>query len=170
MAERLKLTNQKFGKLTALRISHTAKDGSYHWECSCECGGTIITRGAGLKAGHTKSCGCTKGGPDAAFRVFYKRYQQGAAGRNFDWDLTESEFRRIMQEPCHYCGQLAAEKKISSYGHVLVTNGIDRVDNAIGYTINNVVSCCSPCNKLKATFKVDEFIGRIKKIHSHLKL
>lgn len=51
------LTNQKFGKLTALRIDHKSK-GRIYWLCHCECGIFKCIRTSDLIRGHSKSCGC----------------------------------------------------------------------------------------------------------------
>ena len=48
----LDLTNQKFGKLTAV----CKVNGG--WECLCECGGTKIVTATHLAGGNIKSCGC----------------------------------------------------------------------------------------------------------------
>lgn len=56
---RIDLTNQKFGKLTAL--SFTGKRvGRNHliWSCKCDCGSITEVAANSLKTGHTKSCGC----------------------------------------------------------------------------------------------------------------
>ena len=55
------LTNQKFGKLTALRV--TSKRGGSNnnyvvWECQCDCGGFCEVPSIYLTMGQTKSCGC----------------------------------------------------------------------------------------------------------------
>jgi len=51
------LTNQKFGKLTALK--KVGRHGSNAvWECLCECGNITKTMATSLKLGNTKSCGC----------------------------------------------------------------------------------------------------------------
>ena len=49
------ITNETFGKLTALQYMGDAK-----WLCVCECGTQIEVRGADLRNGHTQSCGCNK--------------------------------------------------------------------------------------------------------------
>ena len=36
-------------------------------------------------------------------------------------------------------------------------SGIDRIDNAAGYTEGNVVACCRICNRAKETLSVQEF-------------
>lgn len=50
------ILNEKFGKLTALKLSHISK--SAFWECLCECGKYCIIAGYRLRNGTTKSCGC----------------------------------------------------------------------------------------------------------------
>jgi hypothetical protein len=49
---------QKYGRLTAVRITHRDKRRNALWSCVCDCGGTSIVRAFALTAGHTKSCGC----------------------------------------------------------------------------------------------------------------
>lgn len=51
---------QSFGQLTV--ISPAAKDGGHlAWVCRCTCGRTTAVRGACLRSGQTKSCGCLRG-------------------------------------------------------------------------------------------------------------
>lgn len=54
------LTNQKFGKLTVIRLNpERAKSGFARWDCNCDCGSENFTAVSGdLKSGHVKSCGC----------------------------------------------------------------------------------------------------------------
>lgn len=53
------LTGKKFDKLLVLKRG--PNKGRYTaWECQCDCGNIILVRGADLKNGHTKSCGCFK--------------------------------------------------------------------------------------------------------------
>lgn len=56
--KRADLTGQKFGMLEVLRYSHSNKKYDAFWECRCDCGKTVIVRGADIKGGHTQSCGC----------------------------------------------------------------------------------------------------------------
>lgn len=51
------LTNQKFGKLTALEPDINSR-GRTTWKCLCECGGTKTVTTNELRAGDTQSCGC----------------------------------------------------------------------------------------------------------------
>lgn len=52
------LTNQIFGKLTALYPVDKTKDNKWQWLCKCECGKYTLVRGNYLSSGHTTSCGC----------------------------------------------------------------------------------------------------------------
>ena len=61
------ITGQQFGKLTALDYI-----GSGKWRCSCDCGNETIIRGANLKNGHCKSCGCIIDVEDLTGRKFGK--------------------------------------------------------------------------------------------------
>jgi len=47
----------------------------------------------------------------------------------------------------------------------LIYNGIDRVDNAIGYLTDNCVACCKVCNRAKLQMSKNEFFDHIKKIY-----
>lgn len=52
------LTGQRFGLLTAIRPTSQHADGTYYWECRCQCGTIKEIKGSYLTRGDTKSCGC----------------------------------------------------------------------------------------------------------------
>ena len=60
MRERLDLTGQRFGRLTALRPAEYSRAGSA-WVCRCDCGREAVVRTDNLRYGRTKSCGCKRG-------------------------------------------------------------------------------------------------------------
>lgn len=51
------ITNQKFGRLTAL-YPIKGKSSSLMWHCKCECGNECDVNGSFLRRGLTQSCGC----------------------------------------------------------------------------------------------------------------
>lgn len=51
------LTNQVFGRLTALSFTHDEK-GVGKWKCRCSCGNIVYVIPHSLISGITKSCGC----------------------------------------------------------------------------------------------------------------
>lgn len=87
--------------------------------------------------------------PELAFL----RYKNGALSRNLEFSLTYEEFLSFWQLSCTYCG--------SSIG----TIGLDRVDSNLGYTINNVVPCCSMCNFMKLRYAKDQFLSQCERIY-----
>jgi hypothetical protein len=54
-----------------------------------------------------------------------------------DNDLTKEFIRDLIAEGCRYCGET----------NIRMT--LDRIDNTIGHTQNNVIPCCIRCNIVK---------------------
>lgn len=53
------LTNQKFGKLTAIKpLSKRTASGCVVWQCKCDCGNEVEVGSSYLISGNTSSCGC----------------------------------------------------------------------------------------------------------------
>lgn len=78
-------------------------------------------------------------------------YKRNAPKRGLAFELTFEQFKVMFEGNCHYCGDHSCR-------------GIDRVDNAIGYTVSNSVGCCATCNKMKWILPKDTFIAQVKKI------
>jgi len=53
------LSNEKFGSLTVIKRADI-KGKEAMWECICECGKEITTRGSSLRNGASQSCGCSR--------------------------------------------------------------------------------------------------------------
>lgn len=70
-------------------------------------------------------------------------YKARAKRRDISFNLTLEEFSTFWQQPCYYC---ACEIK---------SIGIDRVDNSIGYELNNCVSCCAKHNSDKKSTSIN---------------
>jgi hypothetical protein len=72
-------------------------------------------------------------------------YKAGAKTRGYAWELTDTQAKWLMQQPCAYCGEELA-------------GGIDRAKNEYGYTPLNSVPCCKTCNRTKLKLAVKAFI------------
>ena len=48
---------------------------------------------------------------------------------------------------------------LARHGNSFKRNGIDRIDNALGYIESNVVACCPICNLAKRNLPVDTFVS-----------
>lgn len=79
-------------------------------------------------------------------------FQVNAIYRKIAFDLTFEEVQKLVENPCHYCG----------YSEDLV--GIDRMDSDLGYMIENCVSCCGLCNRMKMASPMRLFIDQCRKI------
>lgn len=78
----------------------------------------------------------------------YRVYKTYAKEKNYDFDITFEEFEKILKSDCYYCG--CTRNKI--------LNGIDRLDNTVGYIKGNVVPACKICNYMKNSLNEATFI------------
>jgi hypothetical protein len=90
--------------------------------------------------------------------VAYGKYIKDTSSRNIPFDLTFEQYEHIICESCYYCDITEPEKGF---------NGIDRKNSDVGYIVENCVSCCKICNKLKGTLDDNCFIRRIGHILSY---
>lgn len=85
----------------------------------------------------------------------FARLRHAAKQRGLEVTLTFDDYRRLMEDArCAYCSAAPA-----ATGH-----GVDRKDSKRGYTLDNVVTACDPCNRIKGdllTFDQMKVIGRI---------
>lgn len=57
---RLDISNQKFGRLTAIEPVESDVPGGVTWRCICDCGKETYVKVKDLRNGGTKSCGCLR--------------------------------------------------------------------------------------------------------------
>jgi hypothetical protein len=63
--------------------------------------------------------------------------------RSIAFSLTFEECVSMWNQGCYYCGDSLLNKSGSS---------LDRRDNNLGYSLENVLPCCGKCNKIRNTF------------------
>ncbi len=175
------ITGQKFGRLTALHRVPTPEHIKYSrpfWRCRCDCGKYVETHAYCLKDGRTQSCGCLRDERRATPKVplgqtglkyMYSSYRNSALKREITFELTLTDFTVLSKMNCAYCGlpPTAVRSSGSKHSHY-IHNGIDRVDNSVGYVWSNVVACCKQCNYGKHKYTEQEFVGWIKRAYEHL--
>lgn len=81
--------------------------------------------------------------------------KRSATKRGIEWNLSDDEAKVMLILPCVYCGHLDLEVRV---------NGIDRLDSAKSYTMENCRPCCKNCNYMKGTFDPGTFITWAKRI------
>lgn len=174
--QRKDITGVRFGSLISLEYQGTSftKSGfkKKMWKCICDCGKEVVRASQHLKSGHSQSCGCeqlkkvSKPFGESCLNDFYSHYKSAAKKRGWDFLITKDEFINIVTKECNYCGEPPKERtngRKSINGKVPL-NGVDRVNNSIGYITNNIVTCCSKCNFMKMKLGKDEFISHVSKI------
>jgi hypothetical protein len=183
------LVGKRYGRLKVVELVHVYNPESStphvnNYRCICDCGTTIVRPYGNLYSGNTRSCGCLSmelkrarklSDEEIRIHLMIQYYKRNAKIAHKEWKLTESQFKSIVIQPCHYCGASAPElqnyKKPSSRGHrVSGYNGVDRVDSLQGYYLTNVVPCCKICNQAKNAQTLEEFKGWVQRVHQHLRL
>lgn len=92
--------------------------------------------------------------------IIWNHYVKGAKKRNINFALSKTQFNELIIQSCFYC----------SYYKESEVNGIDRIDNNIGYVEDNVVTCCQTCNLAKGSQHPQEFIDKAVAIYMHTTL
>ncbi|MDO5152576.1 MAG: transcriptional regulator [Eubacteriales bacterium] len=153
------LTNQRFGRLTALRRLDKKLGSSYAWLCRCDCGQLTEVSANALLQGGTKSCGCIrsemlkKRAGDIAGQRFGRLVAleptEGRMGGSVVWKCrcdcggeTEVSYNSLVQGNTKSCGCLPKEHEspVSYMRYIdgtcvemLERKGL-RKDNTSGYT------------------------------------
>ena len=162
---RRSMVGKSFGRLTVIEFAgrDTGKRHGFLWRCKCLCGGEKVVETSRLNSGNLKSCGCLSS--DSEFRKSVSahkefgealrnkvldRYKRNARKRSLAVEIPDSRFFELFSGECFYCGcvlskTLTHKKAYGSFSY----NGVDRLDNSIGYVEGNVVSCCADCNYKK---------------------
>jgi hypothetical protein len=178
--KKIDLVGRVFNRLTVLK--QTISDGysNTRWECLCVCGGVKTVAGSALLGGKTGSCGCLaddfrtrrvkfktcyKGPKVSGINTLFSKYKTHAKNRGHIFTLTREYFESLLFNNCVYCSDPTTNTQ-TSWVDSFSYNGIDRIDNTLGYTNENVVTCCGFCNKAKGTHDVKLFLEKISKIHT----
>ena len=162
----------------------THKKGGVWWICKCICGSYRSATSSMLVRSTVKSCGCMNftsphgnskyldNPSEATINSRINTYKQSARRRGLLWELSNIEAKNLMLANCLYCGspprtmknvystKSGIHRSVNTNhvnGAYINLNGIDRVDNVLGYTIANSVSCCWYCNRAKHNLSLNEF-------------
>lgn len=145
-------------------INKKSPSGSSYntWIFKCKgCDNKIKAQASQIKTHSGKCRRCTQLGKPYAF--IYNELLKSTRSDKYAVTLTYKELVYIIKNDsnCHYCDtKLTFHKHSKVYG---ANNSrayqLDRKNNMIGYTKDNVVPCCWTCNRLKSdAFTYDEFM------------
>lgn len=160
----------RIGSREVLALERHEKNKKW-WRVRCDCGdesvresSAITTRGhsckkcSDIKLSATMKAKGTLEPGKSGFRALLSTYKHSAKSRSLVWDLTEDRFKDLTQQNCTYCG-IEPKQIHNSYWKGISKeklgfdaykyNGLDRIDSARGYTLDNVSPCCVMCNFAK---------------------
>lgn len=166
------MIGQIFDKWTVLSESQKrgGKRGNVlYFTCKCECGKIQDISSTNLRHKNTTKCRqCAARKSESAFNSIYATYKCNAQKRNLEWHLTQDQFRVLINSNCYYTG-LPPSNLHKTDSQEIVYNGIDRLDNSVGYLVDNCVPCNGTVNKMKSNLSYSEFIeicSLIMKMHN----
>lgn len=178
----LDVTGKRFGRLLALERNGKNRFGQTLWLVRCDCGVETSTTLMNLRSGQARSCGCLRmenfraasrrlrlGRGESSFRCLFAHYSRTSRLRRLEFTLDAALFRQIVTSTCYFCGAPPTQELFAhrqSFG-AFVYNGIDRLDNALGYTPGNSVPCCKHCNYAKRGMSESEFFEWISRVYAH---
>ena len=164
---RLELAGKRFGKLTVVKEAAKSRNRNVQWETLCDCGKTHIATSSNLNGGHVSSCGCAGAGAGAdtrerfpkSLKYVFGRYRSNCKAKGREFALSFEDVAILVSSPCFYFGTEAiwtptggdlfsSDLTPDTVGN---WNGIDRIDNARGYTHGNVLPCSWIANLLRVS-------------------
>jgi hypothetical protein len=167
------IPGMKFGMLTIVSWSVEKR----RWLCKCDCGGETFAAITDMKSGKHVRCHCgafgekpTRQLPDdmGAKNRLFKRYQSNAREKGYDFNLSFDEVLYLTKQPCKYCGIAPSTPLNGTSNRVYYYNGIDRVNNTLGYSISNCVTACYMCNTSKNNFDIVDWTKWIQRLYNHM--
>ena len=67
------------------------------------------------------------------------------------------QYNEITSQCCYICGKINDESN---------ENGMDRLDNNVGYLMENIKACCAECNCMKINYNFDDILEKFYLIHN----
>jgi 5-methylcytosine-specific restriction endonuclease McrA len=176
------LIGKTFGRLVVIEDSkNRSKRGEILWRCICACGTVCDIVGCSLTRGFSNSCGCLRKelgaqrkpicGFPATYNHVYIAYKRHARLKKRSFELSLATFVQIAKKDCYYCGQPPKNALKSKCGREnFIYNGLDRINNDNGYTLDNVVACCFKCNLAKKKMSQKDFLSWVTQLANNLRL
>jgi hypothetical protein len=84
-----------------------------------------------------------------------------------DIDFTQDLLYFILTQNCFFCGNTGANKTKSINGTIIPHNGLDRLNQSLPHTLNNIVACCKYCNWSKAARSCQQFRDWAARVYNH---
>lgn len=169
------LIGNKYHMLTVLSREPNTKGGEARWLCLCDCGNTHKVTAGPLTKGKITNCGCIRKEKLkltfglSAKNMLIRTYKWHAKERNLLFELSYDELIILFEGNCFYCDTKPEQKILKQrMNGSFIYNGIDRINNELGYIKDNVVSCCKKCNIAKNNYSIEEFLSWLLKVTKNI--
>lgn len=175
-------SGQTIGEWRVIRKTNNSRKSGSLWLAEClSCNTNYEVRGDNLRAGMTKRCAdCHASQTRNKYPIasdHWRKIRDGARYRSLEFSITIEEIYELY---------LAQNKKCALTGDVLclysnnvdyrkgsVGRGdyasLDRIDNNLGYSIENIQWVRRDINMLRGSFSISDFIKLSQKVVSHTK-
>lgn len=169
------IINNSYNNITVikfLREDKTKRPYKYYYQCKCTCGNIKEITRTNIISGHALSCGClryktgklnkTWKGYEEISSSFFTSIKRHALERNLIFDITiEDAWNQYIKQnkKCALTNLDLILEKIKNR-----TASLDRINNNIGYTKDNIQWVHKDINWMKGTFTQDEFISLCKMV------
>lgn len=172
---------QKIGEFTI--TSYNYDTNYYTLQCSCgntsDGDSTHVTRKISnlMSEGFTSCMQCSskmrtdlnlraeKNSTVYTYKDVYREYVKKSKERNIEFKISLEEASSLFSQPCYYCGNEPQNCRIRNTGMKVYYQGIDRVDNTLGYETDNIVPCCKYCNSFKSDRSQEDFLMHVEKVY-----
>lgn len=169
------LESKRFGRLICLK---RGKDNITHygnfvtWDCICDCGKQINILAKQLTSGMTRSCGCLrkqivkermfKGYKDISGK-YWSSVKRAALNRGLKFEISMEMVWTLYEKQQHKCA-LSGIDILFDFDFNKRTASIDRINNDLGYTLDNIQLVHKEINIMKNKFEQKKFINYCKRI------
>lgn len=165
-------TGNKYGNLVAIKRDSSVNSNLAHWVCKCICGNTCTARGADLRQGKIKTCGCRTGiktkrnwqGFGKISKTYWSSLVRNAKSRKIELKITPKDIENLYDKQdgkCYYTG-IPISLQVSDH-----TASIDRINNDRGYIKGNICWAHKNINRMKSSFSKEDFILLCKQVANY---
>jgi len=175
--------NKRYGKLLVTNQWRRVKmKHAYYieWLCVCDCSKEKWVKACNLRCNRARSCGCGRKEhknwgqipKNKESKYFFQGWLNVFLNRRITKDstLTLEELDDIFEKQnglCYYTGDKLILAKSAKFASKETNISLDRLDNNLGYTKENIVLCTKIANIAKNVSSKEDFIAMCKRVSSH---
>ncbi len=132
----------------------------------CNCGTEVRSQRSHLKKHSGKCARCAQF--NKPFMATYNELIKSCQKRTIDMTISYEDFLKFTKEEnCHYCSANITWHPHTKRNSIEIKGSraykLDRMNNDVGYHIDNCVVCCKRCNEGKSNkFSYEEWFGMTK--------